>query len=579
MPARTILTIFLITFSFIESAAQTLDFNPDTDQVKYVFDWKIKHGDNADWSQTEFDHSEWDNLISDDVFSPDTGITWMKAKLNILTEEKDGDRLALRIASTLPAYQIYWDGELVKENGRVSSQESEQQFGKIVQVIILNDEQLTPGEHTIGVRFSNYTLYSKYFLSVFFGYITIINSEVSEFYVEKALLAGMYFITALLCIALFWGGDKHRGLLIFALICLLYMINIGFNPLIEYIDANTSIYSLLNQTYLVDYYLSWFLILTFFVFNYSIPNKALHIGIYAIIVLTRIIIPGNSEFLISFRGVTLTLYPIGILIYAVWQKRPGGWAALLAFVSFTSPNVTQLLGLGIQLFDSLLPDIFFMFFIILSISTQIRDKNLKSREVVRLKYRLEQELLKKNIQPHFLMNTLHSIKSFIDEDSKKATELIHALADEFHLIINLLDKSEISFKEEIELCKYHLKIMGFRRDSEFELIVNNGRDEDIVPPLIFHTLIENGITHAFKVNENGIFKLTRIQDGTARKYRLTNNGTLIKDFEKLSDPEIEEGMGIKYIKARLEEAYPGKWQFSYGVHDSKWVVDIEIKGT
>ena len=120
--------------------------------------------------------------------------------------------------------------------------------------------------------------------------------------------------------------------------------------------------------------------------------------------------------------------------------------------------------------------------------------------------------------------------------------------------------------------------MGFRRDSEFELIINNGVDDDIVPPLIFHTLIENGITHAFKVNENGIFKLIRTQDGNTRTYRLTNNGTLLKDIEKLSDPEIEEGMGIRYVKARLEEAYPGKWKFTYGVHDSKWVVDIVIEG-
>jgi hypothetical protein len=51
----------------------------------------------------------------------------------------------------------------------------------------------------------------------------------------------------------------------------------------------------------------------------------------------------------------------------------------------------------------------------------------------------------------------------------------------------------------------------------------------------------------------------------------------LKKFKNENNPQIEEGLGFKYVKSRLEENYPGKWKLNYGMNDGFWEVKIEYK--
>ena len=51
----------------------------------------------------------------------------------------------------------------------------------------------------------------------------------------------------------------------------------------------------------------------------------------------------------------------------------------------------------------------------------------------------------------------------------------------------------------------------------------------------------------------------------------------VKDLVNLCISEIEEGLGFSYIKARLEESYPGKWNIEYGLKNGFWETCIKIK--
>jgi LytS/YehU family sensor histidine kinase len=118
--------------------------------------------------------------------------------------------------------------------------------------------------------------------------------------------------------------------------------------------------------------------------------------------------------------------------------------------------------------------------------------------------------------------------------------------------------------------------MEHRWDARYELITENICEGEKIPPLIFHTLIENGFTHAFKPKEDGKFWLNCDDGSNKLIFTLKNDGSLIQDFSTDKDFNIDEGMGIKYIKSRLEERYPGKWALDFGVHNSLWQVKIII---
>ena len=83
--------------------------------------------------------------------------------------------------------------------------------------------------------------------------------------------------------------------------------------------------------------------------------------------------------------------------------------------------------------------------------------------------RLRLELLKKNIQPHFLMNTLTSLIDWIEETPKKGVLFIEALAKEFDLLNQIENQTLIPVSQEIALCRAHLEIMEYRERSELFL--------------------------------------------------------------------------------------------------------------
>jgi len=173
------------------------------------------------------------------------------------------------------------------------------------------------------------------------------------------------------------------------------------------------------------------------------------------------------------------------------------------------------------------------------------------------------------------MNTLSSIRSLYRDQPQKAERLLDATAKELRIISRISAEKEIPLLQEIELCRLHLDVMGYRFEAEYGLVTENIFEQERVPPLIFHTLIENGLTHALKAKEDGTFWFSCEMDHGMIRYRLLNDGSLLKEFCQ-THAAIEEGMGFKYVKARLEERYPGKWRIAYGMMGEKWQVVIEI---
>ncbi|MDP4117215.1 MAG: histidine kinase, partial [Bacteroidota bacterium] len=182
------------------------------------------------------------------------------------------------------------------------------------------------------------------------------------------------------------------------------------------------------------------------------------------------------------------------------------------------------------------------------------------------------ELLKKNINPHFLLNTLTSIIVWLRKDPKSAIKLIETLSDEFRMITQISPLKQIPISQEIDLCKAQLKIMSYRKGADYKMETIDIVEEDTVPPMIFHTLVENGLTHGYENKTQGTFTLRKRRDSNITQYILTNDGDYAGD-----DSNNSSGFGLKYIKSRLEESYPGTWKVESRGQAEGWETIIEIK--
>lgn len=180
------------------------------------------------------------------------------------------------------------------------------------------------------------------------------------------------------------------------------------------------------------------------------------------------------------------------------------------------------------------------------------------------------ELLKKTIQPHFLLNSLNATEVWLKEDPDQAALLLHSLADELRHILNAVEKKTISVKDEIDLCRAHLAVMSLRQDRSYSLREHNLRMDEQIPPMIFHTLIENGLTHGFAGRTHGRFILARQRGADRVRYILFNDGNREATMSEGS------GTGLRYVKTRLEQTWPGRWNVRAGPVRGGWRVIIDI---
>jgi hypothetical protein len=113
--------------------------------------------------------------------------------------------------------------------------------------------------------------------------------------------------------------------------------------------------------------------------------------------------------------------------------------------------------------------------------------------------------------------------------------------------------------------------MSLRKDQPFTLRADNARLDAQVPPAIFHTLVENALTHN-NYADGAVFSLEESATASGKRiYRLRT--PLLRETSTAG----VAGRGHQYVKARLREVFGESWRFSSGPHaPGAWVDAIEV---
>lgn len=275
------------------------------------------------------------------------------------------------------------------------------------------------------------------------------------------------------------------------------------------------------------------------------------------------------DFSIVKMIITLLIFSFAIAVFGIYKKAKGAVLVMLTllfciFLRYAASfNVSLFTGFSLILLNMLY-----------LLSLRIKEQRLAYENSLVQSTRLKLELIKKNIQPHFLMNTLTSLIDWIEEAPKVGVQFIEALAKEFNLVNQMEDQTLIPIDQEIELCRTHLEVMRYRKEIDY-IWEEEGIDSDeMVPPAILHTLLENGITHSLPQNGNSIrFKLIFNSNKEYKSYTFLT-------YAKVANQTTskEDGTGLKYIKARLTESYQAKWDIISEPTDHGWKNVIKIYG-
>lgn len=293
-------------------------------------------------------------------------------------------------------------------------------------------------------------------------------------------------------------------------------------------------------------------------------------------------VPNRNRFLLGFTALSL------LFIWTGWTYLPAVLGPALVIASYgryhgmagSNWSIIGLLLFSIAAYleqgtasriGYFLGIIGFIVMMTLFVGQQITQQLRQQQQTSLRSSRLENELLKRSIQPHFLFNSLASLQELIDQNPDKASHFVDQLADELRMLTQMSGRQLVSLREEMAMCRAHLAIMGYRKNVKFRLETHGLDGTEVVPPAIFHTLVENGVTHGYSYRQTGLFRLSKTQTRGGIQYTFFNDGEVIPDETRTGN-----GTGLRYIRARLEESYPGRWSLDCQPVSGGWQVRIGV---
>ena len=171
-------------------------------------------------------------------------------------------------------------------------------------------------------------------------------------------------------------------------------------------------------------------------------------------------------------------------------------------------------------------------------------------------------VLKMQLHPHFLFNTLHSINSLVAEDPAGASQMIARLGDFLRLTLEQAERQFVTLGEEVEFLRCYLDIEQVRFQDrltvEFDIEHPAGSAE--VPHLILQPIVENAIRHAVAPRAGpGHIRVAARRANGALRIEVKDSGPGIAP--SASKSSAGAGVGLSNVRARLEQLYAGRHRF------------------
>jgi len=261
-------------------------------------------------------------------------------------------------------------------------------------------------------------------------------------------------------------------------------------------------------------------------------------------------------FFISLIALYLITFGSFFLFVDVFHIHPGNWsffgflfASYYSNINFTGAISTCCIMLAIKYYKT--------WYV----------KQRRSEQLGRENIQAELQLLKAQIHPHFLFNTLNNIYSFVLNKDNRAAGLVDKLAGMIDYMRTEGENSLVPLEKEIGLIKDYIGLEKVRYGDRLTLNVDitSGEQHKLIAPLLMIPFVENSFKHGTsQMLRRPWVKLEITCVGNQLFFNLSNSKPSLTAPGKLN-----KGIGLNNVKKRLQLLYPGKHQLDiYSTEDS-----------
>ena len=520
--------------------------------------WQV--GDDPDWSRPEHDDVDWRGL-DDEPWQVDR-VFWVRVRLDASTMEAP----ALSVRSNA-VFDVFLDGLAVGTNRQVGADMTRPQANLVR--FGLPSALLVPGAHVLAFRIDGQGVGSDETVDLRFTLeeaALITRSDRVRDAVDgaAAFLAGFLFLTA---VGIWLWGARRPELAMVAGLCVSAVVIFALDT-----DGRAFAGQALPPT-VADAFLV-LASMAIYALTAAITHRRLGLdrpGLWFALAAGCLVIalmpwPFGSEHA-DQRAFFLLSVLIGAMSLTSFRQHPA-LSSVHAGASLVCLIAVLLFGEQMRIFLAVLVALVSIAMIVDVILGEINMRKAEARAS-----RLQAALVRRNIQPHFIMNSLTVALELQETNASAARDFIKALSDEFRALALMIDQPRVRLRDELALCRSHLAMMGLRLEASLNLVTHNLDEEAECPPGLFHTVLENAISH----NRYEARDVTFVLEAAEVPSGLTYIFRAPVISARTASP-VGSGSGTRYVEARLEEFRPGGWTCNSQREGDDWVTRIELRG-
>jgi LytS/YehU family sensor histidine kinase len=200
-------------------------------------------------------------------------------------------------------------------------------------------------------------------------------------------------------------------------------------------------------------------------------------------------------------------------------------------------------------------------------SQKLRDELINQQQASEL------ALMRSQVNPHFLFNTLNNIYSLVYRKSDEAPEAVMKLSSIMRYMLYDSASQMVPLEKEIEYLKSYIELQNLRiKHSNFVSLQIEGQTQGLtIAPMLLISFVENAFKHSSKSHQPGIRIHLSVLYGSI-------NFEVINYFRNSSsaNDELSGGIDLAMIRRRLELIYPGKHKLLISREVETFRINLEI---
>jgi len=184
-------------------------------------------------------------------------------------------------------------------------------------------------------------------------------------------------------------------------------------------------------------------------------------------------------------------------------------------------------------------------------------------------------LLRNQVNPHFLFNTLNNIDTLIMKDQEQASDAVMKLSEIMRYMLYGSNTEYVPISKEIDYLKSYISLQKIRfKNPDFAKFQIKGTQKNkLIAPMLFIPFVENAFKHGAKDISSEAVSISLTTETNFIEFEVINR----INKSDLQSKDATSGIGLNNIRRRLELIYKNHYDLEVSIKNDKFIVKLRLK--